>query len=222
MSADPDNERGGALLAVMLFAGLAAMVMAVLIGRVVVEYRAVEDSVAQTRAYWAAMGFNNYALSRTALFGSCKPSCNSANKDYSPIQSSYVNEIADMQSWYYLDVGPSYIVQLASQVCQDAYAPSGALAEVVIKTAFSGNSGPAPAKPPCPPAPAIGGGRAACPNQTAPDPNTLEALRSLKSARPVEFRYCLVAAFATKCGAGPTSGTLGTRQLVTSVHRPAC
>ena len=205
----------------MMFSGLAATVMAVLVGRVVVEHHAVEDSIAQTRAYWAAMGFNNYALSRTAISGACKPLCTTTTKDYSPVQKGYLNEIADMQNWYYLDVGTSYIVQLATQVCQDAYAPTATVGEIVIKTSFSGNSGPNPPMPPCPTVP-VTGTTSKCPNATAVDPKTTEALRTLRSSRPVEFRYCLVAAGAKTCGAGPTMGTIGGRQLVTSVHRPAC
>ncbi len=222
MTADPGGERGSALLGVMLFAGLAALTMSVLVGRVVVEYHAVEDSVAQTRAYWAAMGFNNYVLSRTAISGACKPGCTTGPTDYSPLQKTYLTEIADMQKWYYLDVGTSYMIQLISQVCRDAYAPSGAVGEVVIKTSFAGNSGPAPPMPPCPTVPTTGKAPATCAPATAPDPKTIEALRTLKSSRPVEFRYCLVGPVAATCGAGPLYGTIGGRQLVTSVHRPAC
>ena len=224
MTAEAQDDRGSALLGVMLFSGLAAMVMAVLLGRVVTEYRAVEDSLAQTRAYWAAMGFNNYVLSRTLVGGACtgKAGCTPGVADDSPQANTYLNEISDMQDWYYVDVSGSYFIQLNSKVCQDPTAPPSALGEIVIKTTFSGNGGAGPAVPPCPPSLVQSLVAPTCPTATAIDPNTIGALRSLNSTRPVEFRYCVVAAGATSCGAGPTAATAGGRQLITSVHRPGC
>lgn len=224
MTQDLQDDRGSALLGVMLFSGLAAMVMAVLLGRVVVEYRAVEDSLAQTRAYWAAMGFNNYVLSRTLVSGACagKSGCSASTADDSPQAKSYLNEIADMESWYYVDISTSYYIQLASQVCQDNSAPAAALGEIVIKTAFSGNGGGGPPAPACPPSVTPSVAIPTCPKAPAIDPKTIDSLRSLNSARPVEFRYCVVASGATSCGNGPTAGTVGGRQLITSVHRPGC
>ena len=224
MTTQPLDDRGSALLGVMLFSGLAALVVAVLLGRVVTEYRAVEDSLAQARAYWAAMGFNNYVLSRTLVGGACtgKAGCTAMTADDSPQANSYLQEIADMQDWYYVDVSTSYFIQLKSQVCQDKNAPVGALGEIVIKTSFSGNGGPGPPMPQCPaalfpllPVPV-------CPAETPTDPKTIGSLASLGAARPVEFHYCVVATGATSCGSGPTAGTPGGAQLITSVHRPAC
>jgi hypothetical protein len=217
---DGHPERGGILIGMMMFIVLASLAMLTLAGRIVVEYRAVEDSVAQTRAYWAAMGFNNYVLSRTLVGGACgKNGCTGADADLSGQSSSYLQEISDLQAWFYMDIGSNYVIQLNSTVCQDSAAPMGSLGEVVIKTAFSGNGGGGPSAPGCPPAATV---LPTCKAPAAIDAATIDALRSLPAARPVEFRYCLVASGITTCGAGPANGTLGGRQLVTSVHRPAC
>ncbi len=216
---DRHPERGAALIGMMMFIVLAALVMLTLTGRLLVEYRAVEDSVAQTRAYWAAMGFNTYVLSRTMASGACgKKGCTGSQPDLSGPSSSYLNEISDLHAWYYMDNGPNYFLQLNSIACQDNAAPIGSRGEVVIKTVFSGNGGSQPNAPGCPPALAI------LPSCKMPpsNPATIDALRSLSMVRPVEFHYCLVAAGVTTCGAGPASGTPGGAQLVTSVHRPAC
>lgn len=220
MTLDRNPERGGILVGMMMFVMLAALVMLGLAGRIVVEYRAVEDSVAQTRAYWAAMGFSNYVLSRTLIGGACpKGGCTGSQTDLSAQAGAYLQEIADLQDWYYLDNGPNYFIQLTSTVCQDNSAPAGSSGEVVVKTAFSGNGGVQPAAPACPPAATV---LPTCAKPPPSGPATIEALRSLAMTRPVEFRYCLVASGVTKCGAGPASGTAGGPQLVTSVHRPAC
>lgn len=216
---DRHSERGGALIGMMMFIVLAASVMLTLAGRLVVDYRAVEDSVAQTRAYWAAMGFNSYVLSRTMVSGACGKGCTGAQDDISGQSSSYLKEISDLQAWYYMDNGPNYSIQLKSIVCQDNAAPIGSVGEVVIKTTFSGNAGPPPSPPDCPTVALV---PPSCKTPPHSDPATIDALRSLAVVRPVEFRYCLVASGITKCGAGPTNGTPGGPQLVTSVHRPAC
>ena len=202
-----------------MFIVLASLALLTLAGRIVVEYRAVEDSVAQTRAYWAAMGFNNYVLSRTLVSGACDKGCTGLQADLSGQSSSYLKEISDLQAWFYMDNGSNYVIQLNSRVCQDNAAPMGSLGEVVIKTAFSGNGGGRPPEPGCPPAATV---LPTCKTPGGSDPATIDALRSLSAARPVEFRYCLVASGISRCGAGPANGTQGGRQLVTSVHRPAC
>jgi hypothetical protein len=217
---DDDPEAGGVLIGMMMFGMLAALVLLALCGRLVNEFYSIEDSIAATRAYWAAMGMNNYALSRTLGAGLCpgKSGCTGGGADYSAQVKGYVNEVNDMQSWYYLDLGPNYVLQLVPTICQDANAPGAALGEIVIKTAFAGNAGHAPSAPACPKA----GKQDPCPAATAPPANTIEALRSVAALAPVELHFCLVGSGATTCGAGPTAGTPGGPQLITSIHRPAC
>ena len=66
------NQRGGALIVVMMVGlvitiGLAGFITS----GVLVEARAVEGSLARSRAYWAEMGNFNYALSRISKSKFC-------------------------------------------------------------------------------------------------------------------------------------------------------
>jgi len=223
VSLDRDSEQGGVLIGMMMFGVLAAFVVLALCGRVVGEYRAVEDSLAATRAYWAAVGLGNYVLSRTKIAGVCGPKgCPALQTDYSPPENTFAGEINDMQHWYYMDIGVNYMMQLTYSVCQDNATPVGAVGEVVVRTTFYGNGGVPPAAPPCPAAPVAGTLLPPCAKPASPDPKTIEALRSLTAMRPVELRFCLVADGVATCGKGPAAGTPGGAQLITSVHRPAC
>jgi len=185
---DDDPERGAAMLIATVFGALAAMVVLVLVGRVVTEQRAVARSLAETRAYWAAQGINNYVLSRTMQMGDCGSNCGNAVLSQ---QQSYLAEIADLQTWQYPDVSPAYQFKLTPTLSQDAVANAQ---EMLIRTTFA------------PPTLAKG---IAVP----------EALTSMASIRPLEFRYCLVANLRSPCASGLTRNPPG-YQLITSVHRP--
>ena len=188
---DDDQERGAALLIAMSFGALAMMVVLALVGRVVTEQRAVARSLAEVRAYWAAQGINNYVLSRTMQMGDCGAAGNCGNATVLAAQQGYANEIADLKAWRYPDVSTAYQFKMTSIVSQDAV--SGAQ-EMLIRTTFA------------PPTLAAG---VAVP----------EALTSMASVRPVEFRYCLVANTYSPCASGLTKTPPG-YQLITSVHRP--
>ncbi|MGI4978372.1 MAG: hypothetical protein ACRYG6_15650 [Janthinobacterium lividum] len=188
---DDEPERGAAMLIAMVFGSLAALMILVLIGRVVTEQRAVARSLAETRAYWAAQGISNYVLSRTMQMGNCGAAGNCGNASILALQQGYAAEIADLQTWQYPDVSAAYQFKLASTVSRDAVANAQ---EMLIRTTFA------------PPALAKG---IAVP----------EALTSMASIRPLEFRYCLVATSTSPCASGLTK-TLPGIQLVTSVHRP--
>ena len=73
MTEADDPDRGSAVLAVMMFAGLAALSLADLAGEIILGYRASEDSLTQGRADWAAMGQAAYVLSRTRLYSNLGP-----------------------------------------------------------------------------------------------------------------------------------------------------
>ena len=174
-----DPEGGVALLVAMGFGALAMMVVLALVGRVVTEQRAVARSLAETRAYWAAVGIDTYVLSRTMQQGDCGSNCGNA---LLPTQQGYVAEIADLQTWRYPDVGASYRFALKPVVTQ--YAVSNAQ-EMLIRTTFA--------------SPAAGGSSPAVP----------DALAALSSVRPVEFRYCLVASTSSPCASGITRAPPG-------------
>ncbi len=194
------DEAGAILLAVLLFGALASLVMLALIGRTTQEARAVADSLVQARAYWAAIGVDTYALSRTLQSGGCGGNCGGALVG---VQQGYINEIKDMQLWQYPEVSGAYAIRLAPIASQD----SGSGQEMLIRTTFAAPPAAPPAAPgPAPPAP---------PAAVVPD-----ALAQLGRVRPVEFRYCMVSSPSSPCNSGINKAP-PTYQLVTSVHRPA-
>ena len=186
---DDDPERGAALLIAMSFGALVTMVILALVGRVVTEQRAVARSLAETRAYWAARGVDNYVLSRTMQMGNCGSDCGDAT--ILGRQQGYAAEIADLQTWQYPDVSAAYQFKVASTVSEDAVSNAQ---EMLIRSTFA------------PPALAAG--------TALPD-----ALVSMASIRPLEFRYCLVANTQSPCASGLSKTPPG-YQLITSVHRP--
>ncbi len=208
------DEEGAVLLAVLMFGALASLVMLALAGRATQESRAVADSLAQTRAYWAAMGVNTYALSRTLQAGGCGGNCGNALVG---VQQGYINEIQDMQLWRYPEVSGAYAIQMRPTASQD---PVSGAQEMLIRTTFAAP----PAATPSAPVVAAPSG----PGGTGPIGPTgslasvvPDALAQLGRLRPLEFRYCLVAsAGTTSCNSG-INKTPPTYQRITSVHRPA-
>ncbi len=176
------------MLIAMVFGTLALTMVLVLVGRVVTEQRAVARSLAETRAYWAAVGIDTYVLSRTMQMGDCGLNCGNAVLSQ---QQSYLAEIADLQTWQYPDVSPAYRFNLTPTLSQDAVANAQ---EMLIRTTFA-------------------------PPTLAKSVAVPEALTSMASIRPLEFRYCLVATSTSPCASGLTRTPPGI-QLITSVHRP--
>lgn len=204
MTKADDPDRGSAVLAVMMFAGLAVLSLTVLAGGVVAEYRAVEDNLAQTRAYWAAMGQATYVLSRTRLDGSTRPKGDDLDNPVK-VACAYLNEIgtklpaapdadppctnnngtliAEPMTWLYPNLGPGYGFVVSPVVTQGA--KSGA---VTIEFAFTIPAG-------------------------AP-----EVLRAISVTRPVRFGYCLVPVQGQACGYVPQDKDR--LQNITAVQRP--
>lgn len=206
MTEADDPDRGSAVLAVMMFAGLAVLSLTVLAGGVVAEYRAVEDSLAQTRAYWAAMGQATYVLSRTRKDGSTRPkndgldtpikvACTYLNEigtklpadpdDDKPCTNDNATFIAEPMTWLYPNLGPGYRFVVSPVMRQGA--KSGA---ITIEFAFTTSAG-------------------------AP-----EALRAIPVTRPVRFSYCLVPVQGQTCGYVPREQDKDNLQNITGVQRP--
>ena len=206
-----DRESGAAIIIVMMFGALAVMVAINLMGRFVVEYRQVNDSLAQARAYWAARGTVSYVLSRTMVSGACGTNANTpctGGSDYSAQPKELLKEIKDLKTWSYPDVSYYYNFNLVPTVTVDALAPVGRLGEVEIKVAFAA----------APPPPNIKG--------VPPPPKggyILDSIRTFTSAsiKPVDIRYCIVASQNSGCGGGGGPDIAPVWQRITSVHRPA-
>src|SRR3954464_10083236 len=106
------SQKGNALIVVMMVGTIIAIGFAgIVTSSVLVEARAVEGSLARSRAYWAQMGNFNYMLSRTSYSRLCNGSCNpSTNKDtdMSPVMQAYFNELSNLKTWTYPDESASY------------------------------------------------------------------------------------------------------------------
>ncbi|MGI4797090.1 MAG: hypothetical protein ACRYG8_24165 [Janthinobacterium lividum] len=209
---DPDDpECGAALIIVMLFGALSVAIAINLMGRFVVEYRHIDDSLAQVRAYWAARGELSYVLSRTMVSGACGAKVGvicSGTADYTAQPKEFLTEIKDLQTWSYPDVSYYYNFNLVPTVSVDALAPAGRLGEIEIKTTFS----PAPPPPPIPgAAPPPAGGY------------VLDALRNFtaNNINTVDMRYCVVSTQYSGCGGGGGANTAPVWQRITSIHRPS-
>jgi len=116
----PHGMRGSALITVTVI-GLFVMLLASgLVNHFAVsEAKAVAESLARVRVYWAAMGHVNYALSRTHRIGLCGGSC--ANDDTSRADTlrSFLEELYNNASpgtqrdW---DYGNDYTLSFKSTV----------------------------------------------------------------------------------------------------------
>ena len=133
---DDDPERGAAMLIAMAFGTLATMMVLVLVGRVVTEQRAVARSLAETRAYWAAVGIDTYVLSRTMQMGDCGTDCSAAT--ILATQQGYLAEIADLKTWRYPDVSSNYRFKMVPTISRDAV-PNAQ--EMLIRTTFGPRTG---------------------------------------------------------------------------------
>ncbi len=126
------NQRGGALIVVMMVGLIVAIGFAGFItSAILVEARDVEGSLARSRAYWAEMGNFNYALSRISYSKLCN-GCGTSKKDsvLSPVLQAYFNELSNNTVWTYPDESSSYTITTA--------APTAAPDDYALRHNFSG------------------------------------------------------------------------------------
>jgi hypothetical protein len=196
----PPPDHGRTMLPVIGFGLLSVLIALGLAGRLVTEYRAVSDSLTQTRAYWAAIGQASYVLSRTAQSGGTS---DNGNSNFQAVAQGYLNEIAtgptSLQTWLYPDVSAYYQFTVNSTVTLEAPA-NGNVGEMLLKFTFG-------TAPPPPGQPNLG-------------PQGLQALRTIAVTRPVEFRYCVVPQGGLICSTIAAIHQSGAGQLITSIHRP--
>src|ERR1700742_3382277 len=98
------SQRGNALIVVMMVGTIVAIGFAgIITSSVLVEARAVEGSLARSRAYWAEMGNFNYALSRISkskLCNSCLISLGgNKDPDLAPVLQKYFNELTSYKTF---------------------------------------------------------------------------------------------------------------------------
>jgi|1185.fasta_scaffold65723_2 hypothetical protein len=118
------NQRGGALIVVMMVGLVITVGFAGFItSGVLVEARAVEGSLARSRAYWAEMGNFNYALSRISKSKFCS-SCLLPNFNVKDITlavnlQAYFNELGNAKTWTYPDESSSYTITTTDSAAAD-------------------------------------------------------------------------------------------------------
>ncbi len=120
------SQRGNVLVPVMLVGLTCTLLMSALINRsVYLEQAAVENRLAETRAYWATMGHFRYALSRALHAGLCPDStgCMPSNaiKDTDKITTlqSYLDEITAFRTFTYLDENAAYSIKIGLTAAGD-------------------------------------------------------------------------------------------------------
>ena len=120
------GQRGNILIPVMLVGLTCTLMMSALINRsVYLEQAAVENRLAESRAYWAAMGHFRYALSRARRFGlcpdslGCGPTQNIKDVDKITALQSYLDEIAAYRTFTYPDENAAYSIKIALTAAVD-------------------------------------------------------------------------------------------------------
>lgn len=200
MTLPASSESGNATILVTAIGALAMLVSFGLFDSIVVEKRSVEDNLADVRAYWAAIGQVNYALSRSLEGGGCASHCGNSNADTVTFPLAYLQEIACYRAWSYPEVSANYQFMVSPVVSNDPNAPSGQIGENLIRVTFAQTA-------------TVPSG---C---TWPSVPSIEALRTIANVRPVEFRYCLVLTPNLACGGRPQASLPG-YQHITTILRP--
>jgi len=118
------NQRGGALIVVMMVGLVITIGFAGFItSGVLVEARAVEGSLARSRAYWAEMGNFNYALSRISKSKFCSscllPNFNIKDTVIATNLQAYFNELTNVKTWTYPDESSSYTITTTDTAAAD-------------------------------------------------------------------------------------------------------
>ncbi len=118
------------IIPVAALAAVASAIALTCCKQMLIEYQQVEDSLAQVRTYWAAMGQANYVFSRTVQSGA------GSDQGYAAMATGYLAELSAPAStgsgaltWQYPDVSPSYRFVSTPSV---AVAASGKPGEMVI------------------------------------------------------------------------------------------
>ena len=118
------SQRGNALIVVMMVGTIVAIGFAgIVTSSVLVEQRAVEGSLARSRAYWAEMGNFNYALSRISKSKFCS-SCILPNNNIQDVNlavnlQAYFNELSNQKTWTYPDESASYTITTTDTAAAD-------------------------------------------------------------------------------------------------------
>ena len=112
------SQRGQAALTALMLGSLATFMAGALMQHgMVAEKEAVARSLAETRAYWAAMGHISYAMSRISKQGGCREDLYLGNcgpdTSKAGTAQAYLDEISSLRNWTYPDVNSDYYINLS-------------------------------------------------------------------------------------------------------------
>jgi len=118
------SQRGNALIVVMMVGTIVAIGFAgIVTSSVLVEQRAVEGSLARSRAYWAEVGNFNYALSRISKSKFCSsclfPNSNVKDTVMAANLQAYFNELGSQKTWTYPEESASYSITTTDTAAAD-------------------------------------------------------------------------------------------------------
>ncbi len=118
------SQRGNALIVVMMVGTIIAIGFAgIVTSSILVEQRAVEASLARSRAYWAEMGNFNYALSRISKSKFCSscliPNSNVKDTVMAANLQAYFNELGNQKTWTYPDESAGYNITTTDTAAAD-------------------------------------------------------------------------------------------------------
>ena len=119
MTIHRSRQRGNLLVPVMLMGLTGALLMGAFINySVFIEQAAIENQLAETRAYWAIMGHFRYAISRQRHAGLCPFSAgctgseNLKDTDKVPVLQSYLDEISAYRTFSYPEENSGYSITI--------------------------------------------------------------------------------------------------------------
>jgi len=127
MNAHGSRQAGNLLVPVMLIGLVSALLMGVFINySVFLEQAAIENQLAETRAYWAFMGHFRYAISRQRHMGFCPDSAGCAANDNVQdadkviVLQSYLDEISAYRTFAYPEENSGYSITISLTASADA------------------------------------------------------------------------------------------------------
>lgn len=119
-------QRGNVIAAVSVIGAAGTLTLSALMNNSVgVEARAVERSLAETRAYWAAMGHFRYAMSRTRYSAACgqwwgcAESETATDTQKAATLNSYLGEISGLRTFTYPEEDSDYFLKLTFTAAPD-------------------------------------------------------------------------------------------------------
>jgi hypothetical protein len=119
MNSRRSRQTGNLLVPVMLIGLIGALLMGAFINySVFIEQAAVENQLAETRAYWAILGHFRYAISRQRHSGLCPDSLGCAanqnvkDVDKVPVLQSYLDEISAYRTLAYPEENSGYSIKI--------------------------------------------------------------------------------------------------------------